>query len=423
MPILAVPIFGEVGDLLFEYLPVFVTALLISLAATPVFAKVAKTLGIVDRPSGRKIHQRAVPYLGGLAILLGWLVAVVVGAKLHLLGPGMRVPITGIVVGVLIATLTGLLDDLIDLPPVLKVAGQMAAAFALLATGVGSGIIEASIPLSALGLDLGPVAVRYASIVFSLFIVLAMCNAANLLDGLDGLCSGVNVIMVSTMMVISLYLTLGGMDIVYDPTRMIVSLALLGAVIGFIPYNYNPASIFMGDAGSMMIGFSAAALLLLLGDRVPTSRYFWAAAVVFGLPAFDTLLAMVRRILAGRSPFIADANHLHHQLIRQGLTVRQAVSILYLIASIFAILGFLMLQIRLRYSVLILGAIGLNLLLLTVSFRLHRMDPPTQVSEATAAGLPRESDADLVSTPMTGGDAPLDEPGVGQERGQGDPPE
>ena len=281
----------SVPQILRAYAPVFLVALVVSLAATPVFAWVARTLGVVDRPSGRKIHRREVPYLGGLAMLLSWLVAVVVGARLHLTAlPGMTGPILGIVIGAVVATVVGLLDDLLDLPPLLKLAGQLAAGFILLGVGrVGMGIMVTSLPF---GLDVGPQVLRFASISLSLFVVLGMCNAANLMDGLDGLCSGVILIIVSTLMVVSLLLTMTRSDIVYDPTRMIISLALLGAVVGFVPYNFNPASIFMGDAGSMLLGFNAAVLCLLLGERVPTQRFFWAALLVFGLPAFDTLVAM-----------------------------------------------------------------------------------------------------------------------------------
>ncbi|MFQ6047773.1 MAG: hypothetical protein ACE5K7_00230, partial [Phycisphaerae bacterium] len=117
--------------------------------------------------------------------------------------------------------------------------------------------------------------------------------------------------------------------------------------------------------------------------------------VVFGLPAFDTLLAMVRRLAAGRNPFRPDAHHLHHQLIRQGLTVRQAVSILYLLASLFAVLGLLMIWIRLRYSLILLAAIGFNLMLVTFSFRLHRTGPPVRLADKTIAELPRAEQTEM----------------------------
>jgi len=396
--------FGAGGQLLLKYSPVFFVALVVSLVATPLFGRLAARLGVVDRPSGRKLHARQVPYLGGLAMLVGWLTAVVVGAVLFLGEiPGMRGPLIGIVVGTVIATAVGLLDDVVDLPPLVKVIGQLVAALVLLAAGVGAGLVGTSVPLHALGLDLEPGTIRVASLSVSLFLVIGICNSANLLDGMDGLCSGVIGIMVAALLAVSLFLSLRGADLVYDPTRMIISLALMGVVLGFIPYNFNPASIFMGDAGSMLLGFNMAALLLLMGDRVPTSRFFWSALVVFGLPAFDTVLAIIRRVSAGRSPFAPDANHLHHQLIRQGLTVRQAVSLLYLMATLFAIVGLLMVHIRLRYGMLLLLGIGLGLGQLTVSFRLHRYELLAGVDGSALADLPRD-DGDGARRSGAGGD-------------------
>ncbi|HUW81682.1 MAG TPA: MraY family glycosyltransferase [Phycisphaerae bacterium] len=382
-------------DVLHDYGLVFVMALVVSVVATPLFARIARALGVVDHRDDRGGQRREVACLGGLAILVGWLVAVVVGAKLHLIGtPGMAGPIRGIVLGALVVVAVGLLDDLVGLSPLRKIAGQLAAAFVMMGFGhVGTDILVTSWPFESRP---DPAVLSVASIVLSIAVVAGVCNAANLLDGLDGLCSGATVIIVSTLVVISVSLTMEGRDIVYDPTRMIVGLAILGAVIGFVPYNYNPASILMGNAGSMLLGFIAAAMILLLGERVPTQRYFWAALVVMGLPAFDLLLALFRRLTTGRGFFTPDAYHLHHQLIRQGLTVRQAVSVLYLLLMVFAAMGLLMVRTRLRYSVIVLLVLGFNLVLITLSFRLHRPGSPSRVTDESVARLPRSIDAQLV---------------------------
>ena len=382
-------------DVLRDYGLVFVIALLVSVVATPLFARIARALGLVDRRGDRGGQRREVAYLGGLAILAGWLVAVVVGAKLHLLGtPGMANPVRGIVLGCLVVVAVGLLDDLVGLSPLRKIAGQLAAVFVMMGFGhVGTDILVTSWPFE---FRPDPAVLSVASIVLSIAVVVGVCNAANLLDGLDGLCSGATVIMVSTLVVISVSLTMEGWDIVYDPTRMIVGLAILGAVLGFVPYNYNPASILMGNAGSMLVGFTAAVMILLLGERVPTQRHFWAALVVMGLPAFDLLLALFRRLTTGGGLFTPDAYHLHHQLIRQGLTVRQAVSVLYLLVMVFAAMSLLMVRIRLRYSLIVLLVLGLNLVLITLSFRLHRTGSPVRLTDQSVARLPRSVDAQLV---------------------------
>jgi len=382
-------------DVLRGYGLVFVIALVVSVVATPLFARIARVLGAVERRDDRGGQRREVAYLGGLAILASWLLAVVVGAKLHLTGtPGMADPVKGIVLGALVLVAVGVLDDLVGLSPLRKIAGQLAAVFVMMGFGhVGTDILVTSWPFE---FRPDPAVLSVASIVLSALLVVGVCSAASLLDGLDGLCSGAAVIMISALVVISVSLTMAGGDIVYDPTRMIVGLAILGAIVGFLPYNYNPASVLMGSAGSMLLGFSAAVMILLLGERVPTQRYFWAALVVMGLPAFDLLLALFRRLSAGRGLFAPDACHLHHQLIRQGLTVRQAVSVLYLLVMVFAAMSLLMVRIRLRYSLVILLVLGFNLVLITLSFRLHRPGSPSRLTDESVARLPRSIDAQLV---------------------------
>lgn len=375
------------GQVLSDYFWVFLVAMAISLACTPVFARIASALDIVDRPSGRKVHKAPTPYLGGLAILAGWLVAVVVGSLTFLTEPGSKAPILGVVVGATIAASVGLIDDLTDLRPAFKICGQLLAAYALIFSGVGLQISH--LLLHPLGIVLSPKLTTATSAAFSVMVVLGVCNSVNLLDGLDGLCSGVIVIMVSALTVLVLRLAQVGLDSVYDPTRMIVCMAILGAILGFLPYNFNPASIFMGDAGSMLLGFVLAALFLLLGENALNLRWFYAAIVVFGLPAMDTTLAIIRRVSAGRSLMAPDADHLHHQLIRRGLSVRQAVALLYVLASLFALTGLMFTTVRIRYgTVLILFVVGI-IALLTTRFGLHRFGPVDRISDASIRQLPK----------------------------------
>jgi UDP-GlcNAc:undecaprenyl-phosphate/decaprenyl-phosphate GlcNAc-1-phosphate transferase len=381
-----------VGRVLSDYFWVFLVAMAISLAATPFFARVATSLNIVDRPVGRKVHRRPTPYLGGLAILGGWLTAVVLGSLAFLDGWDQKVPIIGIVIGATIATGIGLIDDLTDIRPIVKICGQLLAAYALILSGVGLQI--AQVLLLPFHIVLPAKIMAAMSAAMSVLMVLGVCNSVNLLDGLDGLCSGVIVIMVSALTVLAITLTRFGFDAVYDPTRMIVCMAILGAVLGFLPYNFNPASIFMGDAGSMLLGFTLASLFILLGENSPDIRWFYAALMVFGLPAMDTTLAIIRRLAAGKSPMTPDAHHLHHQLIRQGLTVRQAVAFLYVLASFFALAGLMLIMIRVRYG-LILAMFVLGIMaLVTTMFQLHRMGPVDRMTDATISQLPRSTVAD-----------------------------
>src|SRR4029077_9906928 len=151
--------------------------------------------------------------------------------------------------------------------------------------------------------------------------VVFCCNATNLMDGLDGLCGGVTGIIAIGFVLLAVYLGMynGGAETNNDALRIVLSLALLGAVLGFVPYNFNPASIFMGDTGSMFLGFACATQIILLAEERP--KWFLAAMVMFALPVLDTALAFARRYVNGRPVFSADRFHFHHQLVSRGLTV------------------------------------------------------------------------------------------------------
>ncbi len=172
--------------------------------------------------------------------------------------------------------------------------------------------------------------------IVAICIIMATCNATNLLDGLDGLCSGVTGVMSIGYLLLALYLANSTMasSAGMDPVRIALSMALLGAVLGFLPFNFNPASIFMGDTGSMFLGYMCGTMILLFG-QYGALRWFMAAIIMFGLPMMDTLLAIVRRKLNHKPIFSPDSNHFHHFLIKRGFTVRRAVLLSYGIAAVF----------------------------------------------------------------------------------------
>src|SRR5207247_11102376 len=158
------------------------------------------------------------------------------------------------------------------------------------------------------------------------------------IDGLDGLCGGVTAIIAAGLLFVAVHLAMnsGGMDSNWDGQRVVLGLALLGAVLGFIPYNFNPASIFMGDTGSMFLGYACAVMIVLLADA--GSKWFLAAGVMFALPVLDTTLAFARRWVNRRPLFSPDKFHFHHQLVARGLTVKRAVIVAYLLAIVFVVL-------------------------------------------------------------------------------------
>jgi UDP-GlcNAc:undecaprenyl-phosphate GlcNAc-1-phosphate transferase len=192
------------------------------------------------------------------------------------------------------------------------------------------------------------------SILLVIGMVVGCCNATNLMDGLDGLCGGVTAVMAAGFLFLAVHLATFGDDPLptnLNAVRIVLALALLGAVLGFVPYNFNPASIFMGDAGSMFLGYACATMILLLMQTQDGFKWLLAALVMFSLPVLDTALAFARRWVNDRPLFSADRHHFHHQLVARGFTVRKTVLISYALAIGFVVLGGFVAYMRLRYAV------------------------------------------------------------------------
>jgi UDP-GlcNAc:undecaprenyl-phosphate GlcNAc-1-phosphate transferase len=348
-------------DVLSPHIYVFYAAFLVSFCFTPVMRMIANYYGVVDLPDQiRKLHTAPVAYLGGVAVYLGW-VAGLAMSQLHLpmdeIGsPHLRVKIS-IVVGATTIIILGLWDDLKRIRPSLKVTGQIAAALLLLTQGVGISCMAPIItPLNLRLANTFGAAVQIPDAltpVISSIVVVCMvvgcCNATNLLDGLDGLCGGVTAVISAGFLFLAVHLATQSTQTDLNPLRIVLALALLGAVLGFVPYNFNPASIFMGDAGSMFLGFSCATLIVLLAEA--QSKWFLAAIVMFALPVLDTALAFTRRWVNRRPLFGADRHHFHHQLVDRGYSIRKTVLISYWLAIGFCILGALIVYMRTRYAV------------------------------------------------------------------------
>jgi UDP-GlcNAc:undecaprenyl-phosphate GlcNAc-1-phosphate transferase len=350
------------------YMPVFYVAFLVTITLTPIMRKLAHRHGVVDDPDNkRKVHSQPIAYLGGVSIFLGWIAGVTVAVLLRphndLAGSGSTVQIPpGILLGAIAVVLFGLMDDVYSLNPKMKLLGQFVAAMLMILPGmltipglngtdflIGKENGSAWMIVSALksyGIlpDPVPPYVHVIAPIFSAAVVVAViistCNATNLLDGLDGLCSGVTGVMSAGYLILSIYLAHRAMAsaAMVDPVRICLSLALLGAVLGFLPFNFNPASIFMGDTGSMFLGYMCGTMILLFGQS-GSVKWFLSGIIMFGLPMMDTLLAIVRRKLNGKPIFSPDSNHFHHFLIRSGLTVRRAVLLSYGVAAVFVSFG------------------------------------------------------------------------------------
>ena len=366
------------------YAAVFIVAFLVTLLSTPFVRKLAIEMEIVDKPNeARKQHKYPIAYLGGFAVFLGVMASIAYSYAI-LEGPGGSlgpVPIS-IVIGIVAITFTGLADDAWGWDPRLKIAGQLVAAAALAVQDIGTRVAEGVLtpllgdPQTVL-LALGPLVLHSNDVfywsgtaIIAIF-VLGGCNAMNLIDGLDGLCSGTAAIMATALLCIALLMAAG--TEISDPfeslagVRIVLCLSLLGAVLGFLPWNFNPAIIFLGDCGSLLIGYLVVVSILLLGEQGDTHLVF-AGLIIFALPIMDTALAILRRKIAGVPMSTADANHIHHIVKRATGGVKRAVVVLYAISIAFGVLGVVLgalaieqiVRLRILYSVsvVLFGAIG-----------------------------------------------------------------
>ncbi len=359
------PLAVSVMDLLNNYAVVFIAAFMVTLLATPIVRRIALHANVTDRPDDpRKMHTTPVPYLGGVAVFLG-LIAAVAFSYLFLDGVAARyrqVPFA-VVLGMVAITFTGLADDLWGWDPRLKIAGQLVAAAALAIQDIGVKVAAGLLKPIAAWVDpvLGstnlvftiplpgggevPIDVIYwaGTAIIALFVI-GGCNAANLIDGLDGLLSGIVALIAIGLLCISVLIALQPLpaEVVGDDTligaRIVLCLALLGAVLGFLPHNFNPASIFLGDCGSHLLGYVCVVIILMFGEFGQTHLVF-AGLIVFSVPIMDTTLAIIRRRLAGRPMSAADDEHVHHQLKRALGGVKRAVFAMYAIGAAFSLVG------------------------------------------------------------------------------------
>ncbi len=313
-----------------KYNTVFQTGLFFAFAAilfsfllafllTPLARKLAFHCRCLDVPDGhRKMHKAPIPYFGGLSILVGFAVS----ALLFTLLTTGKIPreIFVMLIGAAGICLVGLLDDLYDIRPIYKLLAQLAVA--AVTVGFGGGIEYTTV--WGLSFQLG----RFSFPVTVFWIVLIV-NAVNLIDGLDGLASGV-----CAMESFALFVTALVMG---NPVCAVASAAICGATLGFLPYNINGATIFMGDAGSMLIGYVMACISVFGLFKAQALFSIVVPALIFALPVMDTVLAFFRRIISGKNPFRADRQHLHHKLLYNGFSPCQSVLAIYVAAAVFCI--------------------------------------------------------------------------------------
>ena len=299
---------------------------LLSLLLTPLFRDLFLRLGVVDNPDGkRKLHSRVVPRIGGIPVALSY--AAPLAALLLFAYPLTGRLIKGalfrweFVAACVLVFATGLLDDLIGLAPWQKLLGQCGAAALACAGGVRIAQIHGS-----------PLAV-WLSVPVTLLWLIGCTNAFNLIDGIDGLAAGAGVFATLTMML--------GALISHNTAILFATVPLVASLLGFLRYNFNPASIFLGDCGSMTVGFLLGCFGVVWCEESATILGMMAPITALALPLADTALAITRRLLRGQHIFSADRGHIHHRLLDLGLTTRRVVFLLYGVCATAAVLSLL----------------------------------------------------------------------------------
>lgn len=316
---------------------VFAVAFGIALVLTPICGWVAKRIGAIDdRVDERRVHTAPTPYLGGVAMCLAILGAALVAWRMDafrdVFSDGVQSPLNGVLLAAVIACVVGTWDDLRDVSPPAKTAGLVLSGSALYWMGAALFIVR--IPFAGtivLSWDMVPL----VTVIWAM----GMANATNFIDGLDGLAAGIVAIASGALFLYSHRLSDPTVNVLLvDSPAPLIAIVVLGACVGFLPYNFNPARIFMGDGGALMLGVVMAGTTMLVGGQtdaqVSGRTYFFylpllIPLVVMGVPILDTAWAIVRRTRHGLSPAHADKNHLHHRLMRLGHGHRRSVLILW----------------------------------------------------------------------------------------------
>ena len=355
-----------------------ILAAVVSFAATPLVKSLAFKVGAVDVPKdNRRMHKVPIPRLGGLAIFLAFMFSVLLFADIDR-------EIQGILLGAVMIVVLGVLDDILTLQALPKFAVQILAAVVVVLHGVRIEFLTNPIPHGAATYLVLP---GWLSVALTVVWIVAITNAVNFIDGLDGLAVGVSGISAATMLVVAL--------IVAENNIAIIMAALLGACLGFIPYNFNPAKIFMGDTGSTFLGFILATVSIQGLFKLYAIISFAVPFLILGIPIFDICFAIIRRVAKGQNPMQADRGHVHHRLIDMGFSQKQSVAITYMLTAILGLAAVVLTTsgevkaLILIGSVFVVGAIGFQLIFVYPAKHHHNHRAP----DGEAAVPPTQEDS------------------------------
>lgn len=291
---------------MWTYLLAFVIALVVTYIMTPLVKSFAIRVGAIDKPDARKVHQESIPRLGGLAIFIGYMVSLLYTVT------DIR-NVLGLILGSIVIVGVGVWDDIKQIGPKTKLCGQILAALTLVVFGDQVDFI--ALPGGNI------IYLEYLAIPLTVLWIVGFTNIVNLIDGLDGLAAGISLI--ACIAIFTVNLQMGQMQLAA------ITLALAGAACGFLRYNFNPAKIFMGDTGSMLLGFTMASIAVIGTVKTAAAVGLVVPVIALGLPILDTLFAIIRRRINGRAVFKPDKGHVHHRLLAMGMTQKQAVLLMY----------------------------------------------------------------------------------------------
>lgn len=303
------------SNLIIDNLKIVLFVFLVVVLIVPLIIKIAHHVNALDIPNARKVHKEPMPRLGGLAMFFGFLIGYMVFCK-------PTIQMNSILIGSFFIILLGTFDDIKPLTPLIKFGGQLLAAIIVVYYG---NIVMQDISAFGLYINFGIMA-KPITILF----MAAVINCMNLIDGLDGLAGGIATIFFITITVISNILG------IYNGLDSSLTLIMIGATLGFLLYNFHPAKIFMGDSGSMFLGYIIS-IISLLGFKNVTLTSFIVPILILAIPILDTLFAIIRRLLKGESFAKADKEHFHHQILRMAGNQTKTVLIIYMIQILFSV--------------------------------------------------------------------------------------
>lgn len=316
----------------------FIIALVIVLLITPVIIKFAIKTGAMDAPDKRKVHHQPIPRLGGLGIYISFLIAVVFISLTTDITAGHINELLGLLIGGTFIVIVGIIDDYTNLPAKIKLIGQIAAACIL---------VSFDVRIDFLSNPFGDwIFLEYLSLPFTVFWIVGLTNTVNLIDGLDGLAAGVSTIASITLLLVAYQQS--------DMFTVFITAALVGSALGFLKYNFNPARIFMGDTGSMFLGFILAGVSIIGAVKSATTIALIVPILALGLPILDTAFAIIRRYRGGVPIFKPDKGHLHHRLLDLGFTQRQAVLLMYVFSCFLGVSAIALTQVNEYVGIIIL---------------------------------------------------------------------